>query len=385
MGPTARLASDDRRKSYLNEQKIERIVEHFQFPGEFVDAQPYGFGRINDTYAVRVRQQAGRIKKHILQRINHHVFKRPEEVMANIERVTGHLRSKIQEAGGDPERGTINLIPTNNGQMFCRDDEGNYWRAHLMIEGAQSYQIARDQDHYYNASRAFGTFLRLLEDFPADELHVTIPDFHHTGKRYGTFLQAVESDVANRAQLAKKEIDFVVNRADETNRLIDLVDQGLMPERVTHNDTKFDNVMIDDVTGEGICVVDLDTVMPGLTVFDFGDSVRSGANPGGEGTRNLNEVCLDMAIFDRLAHGYLEATNDILTPIEVDNLVFGAKLITFELGMRFLTDHLNGDSYFKTHRENQNLDRCRTQLHLVHDMELKYEQMQQIVDKYAEN
>jgi hypothetical protein len=369
----------------LIEQKIEQIVKHFQFLGEFLDAQPYGFGHINDTYAVRVRQQGGRIKKHILQRINHQVFKHPEEVMANIDRVTSHLRAKIQEEGGDPERGTINLIPTTLGQMFCRDNEGDYWRAHLMIEGAQSYQIARDQDHYYNASRAFGTFLRLLEDFPADQLYVTIPDFHHTGKRCDTFLQAVERDIANRAQSAAKEIEFIVDRADETMLLIDLVDKGLMPERVTHNDTKFDNVMIDDVTGEGICVVDLDTVMPGLAVFDFGDSVRYGANPGGEDTRDLNKVCLDIEIFDRLAHGYLEATRDILTPVEVDNMVFGAKLITFELGMRFLTDHLNGDTYFKTQRENHNLDRCRTQLHMVHDMELKYEQMQQIIEKYRRN
>ena len=361
---------------------IEQIVKHFQFQGNYLDAQPYGFGRINDTYTARFRQRWGGIKKYILQRINHQVFKRPEELMANIERVTSHLRTKIQEAGGDPERGTINLIPTIDGNLFYRTVEGDYWRAHLMIEGAQSYQIARDQDHYYHASKAFGSFLRLLEDFPPDQLFVTIPDFHHTAKRFDTFLQVMDKDVANRAHLAKKEIGFILDRAKETTILVDLVDQGLMPERVTHNDTKFDNVMIDDVTGEGICVVDLDTVMPGLTVFDFGDSVRSGANPGGEDSRDLNEVCLDMAIFDRLAHGFLEATRDILTTTEVNNLVFGAKLITFELGMRFLTDHLNGDTYFKTHRENQNLDRCRTQLHMVHDMELKYEQMLLIIDKY---
>ena len=363
-------------------QKLEQIVTHFQFQGDFLDAQPYGFGRINDTYSVCFRQEWGGIKKYILQRVNHQVFKRPEAVMANIDRVTCHLRTKIQEEGGDPERGTINLIPTIDGHLFYRGIEGDYWRAHLMIEGAQSYQIARDQDHYYHASRAFGRFLRLLEDFPADQLFVTIPDFHHTAKRLDTFVQVVDKDVAKRAQLAKKEIDFILDRAGETAILVDLVDQGHMPERVTHNDTKFDNVMIDDITGEGICVIDLDTVMPGLTVFDFGDSVRSGANPGGEDTRDLNKVGLDMAIFDRLAHGYLDATRDILTPAEVNNLVFGAKLITFELGMRFLTDHLNGDTYFKTQRENQNLDRCRTQLHLVYDMEQKYEQMLNTIDKY---
>lgn len=366
----------------MKKQKFEQIVKFFQFQGEFLDVQPYGFGHINDTYDICFRQKDGRIKNYILQRINHQIFKRPEEVMANIEQVTTHLRQKIQEAGEDPERGTINLVPTVDGQMFYRTIEGDYWRAHLMIEGAQSYQTARDQDHYYNASKAFGTFLRLLGDFPADQLYVTIPDFHHTGKRFETFLQAAERDVANRAQSAKKEIDFVLERADETKTLIDLAAQGLMPERVTHNDTKFDNVMIDDETGEGICVIDLDTVMPGLAVFDFGDSVRFGANPGGEDTRDLKKVCIDLAIFDRLAHGYLEATSDFLTPAEVDNMAFGAKLITFEQGMRFLTDHLNGDTYYKIQREDQNLDRCRTQLHMVHDMEMKYEQMLQTIDKY---
>mgnify|MGYP001817402847 CR=1 FL=1 len=364
------------------EQRIEEITRHFQFKGEFLGAQPYGYGRINDTYAVRFHQGKDGIKNYILQRINHLVFKRPEEVMANIDRVTSHLRKKIEEAGGDPERGTINLVPTIDGQTFFRSEEGDYWRAHLMIEDAQSYQVAKDQDHYYYASKAFGTFVSLLEDFPADQLYVTIPDFHHTGKRFDTFVQAVDEDVFNRAQSAKKEIDFVLERAGEATILTELVDQGLMPERVTHNDTQFDNVMIDDVTGEGICVVDLDTVMPGLTVFDFGDSVRSGANPGGEGTQDLNKVFLDVDIFDRLAHGFLEAASDILTPVEVDNMVFGCKVITYELGIRFLTDYLKGDTYFKTKRENQNLDRCRTQLHLVQDMESKYEQMLSIIEKY---
>lgn len=366
----------------MKKQEFEQIVKIFQFQGEFLDVQPYGFGHINDTYAICFRQKDGRIRQYILQRINHQIFKRPEEVMANIERVTTHLRQKIQEAGENPERGTINLVPTVDGQMFYRTLEGDYWRSHLMIEGARSYQTARDQDHYYNASKAFGTFLRLLGDLPADRLYVTIPDFHHTGKRFETFLQATERDVANRAQSAKKEIDFVLERADETMILIDLVAQNLMPERVTHNDTKFDNVMIDDETGEGICVIDLDTVMPGLTVFDFGDSVRFAANPGGEDTRDLESVCIDLAVFDRLTHGYLDATRDFLTTAEVNHMAFGAKLITFEQGMRFLTDHLNGDTYYKIIRGNHNLDRSRTQLLMVHDMEIKYEQMLRIVEKY---
>jgi Ser/Thr protein kinase RdoA (MazF antagonist) len=366
----------------LNDLDFDQIIPSFQFLGEFLDIQPFGYGHINDTYAVNFRLKDDREKQYILQRINHHVFNSPKRLMANIERVTVHLRQKIEEAGGNPDRGTITLIPTLDGRMFYCSDEGHYWRAQLMIEGAQSYQTARDQDHYYNASKAFGTFLRLLGDFPADRLYVTIPDFHHTGKRFETFIQAVEKDVANRAQAAKKEIEFVLERADETMILLDMVAQGQMPERVTHNDTKFDNVMIDDETGEGICVIDLDTVMPGLAVIDFGDSVRFAANPGGEDASDLDKVCIDLAIFDRLTHGYLDATRDFLTSAEIDNMAFGSKLITFEQGIRFLTDHLNGDSYYKIHRKNQNLYRSRTQLWMVHDMEMKYEQMLQIVEKY---
>ncbi|HID87303.1 MAG TPA: aminoglycoside phosphotransferase family protein [Anaerolineae bacterium] len=331
------------------EPDFAEIIQHFEFEGDFLGASPYGFGHINDTYAAYFRKAKGAVHRYILQRINTEVFKKPEELMENIERVTTHLRKKIIAAGGDPERETLNLIPTVEGKTFHRTPDGDYWRAYVFIEGARTYEIVENLDHVYNASRAFGKFQKLLSDFPAEQLHETIPNFHHTRKRFEAFVEAVERDVKNRARFVRAEIEFVEKRAEDTSVLIDLLEQGKLPERVTHNDTKFNNVMIDDQTGEGVCVIDLDTVMPGLTLYDFGDSVRSGANPAAEDERDLSKVCMDLEIFDRLVHGYLDVARDFLTPAEIDLLPFSAKLMTFECGMRFLTDHLNGDVYFKIH------------------------------------
>ena len=366
----------------LSELGFSSIVKQFSIDGQFLGASPYGFGHINDTYAIRFKLTGGLVKRYILQRINHHVFKKPEEVMGNIERVTRHLRKKIISVGGDPEREMVTLIPTLEGNSYYKTPEGHYWRTQVLIEGALAYQRGVNLDHCYQASKAFGKFLRFLGDFPVNQLHVTIPDFHHTAKRFQAFVRAVESDVENRAQSVKTEIEFVMSRAEETSLLVDLQAQGMLPERVTHNDTKFDNVMIDDGTGEGVCVIDLDTVMPGLSVYDFGDSVRFGANPAAEDEQDLSKVYLDLEIFDRYAQGYLDGAGGILTSTEVGNLAFASRLITLEQSMRFLADHLNGDVYYKISRKGHNLDRCRTQLKLVSDMEVKFEQMERIVERY---
>ncbi len=358
------------------------IIKNFQFEGDFLDASPYGLGHINDTYAARLRQVNGLIHRYILQRINHNVFNKPEEMMQNIERVTHHLREKITATGGNSARETINLIPTEGGQSFYRTPEGNYWRALVFIEGAQTYQKPESTNHYYNASKAFGKFLSMLSDFSPGNLYATIPDFHHTGKRFEAVVESVERDAKNRAIFVKPEIEFVLNRAEETTVLVDLLERGKLPERVTHNDTKFDNVMIDDETGEGVCVIDLDTVMPGSSLYDFGDSVRFGANSAPEDERDLLKVFFDLEIFDRYARGYLDATREILTPTEVDYLPFSVKLMTFEQGMRFLTDHLNGDVYYKIHRTDHNLDRSRTQFKMVRDIEEKYNRMVQTIERY---
>lgn len=362
------------------EPRLGEIVKHFQFDGDFLEAAPYGTGHIHDTYAARFRQ-SGRARRYILQRINQHVFQNPAELMENIQRVTGHLRKKIIAAGGSPERETLNLVPALEGGTFHKTERGEYWRAYLFVEGAQTFEAARNLDHVYHAARAFGKFQELLSDFPVDQLYETIPYFHHTGKRFEAFVAAVNRDSSNRAQSAGAEIEFVKRRAQDVSVLVDLMERGQMPQRVIHNDTKLDNVMIDNETGEGVCLIDLDTVMPGLSLYDFGDAVRSGANPAAEDERDLSHAGIDLEIFERFVHGYLDAVGDSLTPLELDYLPLSAKLMTFECGMRFLTDYLSGDTYFKIRRENHNLDRCRTQFKIVQEVERKFDQMVKIVTR----
>jgi hypothetical protein len=363
-------------------RELADIVEQFRFDGDFLDAAPYGTGHIHDTFAARFRKTDGQLHRYLLQRVNVTVFQNPEALAQNIQRVTAHLRAKIEESGGDPRRETLNLIPTKEQGILHEAPDGSYWRAFVFIEGAQTYAVPEHPDHVYHAARAYGGFQKLLADFPAEELYETIPGFHDTRRRFETFLEAVDRNVADRAEKVRAEIEFVRQRQADTCVLLDLQQSGELPERVTHNDTKFDNVMIDDETGRGVCVIDLDTVMPGLALYDFGDAVRSAANPAAEDEPDLTRVHFDFAVFDRLAHGYLDSARTFLTTQEVDRLAFSARLITLECGMRFLADYLNGDVYFKVHREHQNLDRCRTQLKLVQDMEMGFEQMVHIVDRY---
>ncbi|MEA3440036.1 MAG: aminoglycoside phosphotransferase family protein [Chloroflexota bacterium] len=364
------------------EPNFIEVVPNFSFGGQFMYAEPYGFGHINDTYAAYFRKADGTEHRYIMQRINHEVFKHPEELMANIEAITTHLRRKIAAAGGNPDRETLTLIPTTEGDSFYRTDNGYYWRAYIFIENALTYQIPESLDHIYNAARAYGNFQQLLDDFPVDQLYETIPYFHHTAKRFETFLKVVDEDKHNRAQEVKNEIDFVLQRADETSVVVNLIEKGELPVRVTHNDTKYNNVMIDDDSGEGVCVIDLDTVMPGSSLYDFGDAIRSITNTAEEDEPDLSKVHFSLETFERYTLGYLEATCDALTPAEIEHMAFSARLMTFECGMRFLTDHLNGDVYYKIQRKNHNLDRCRTQFKLVNDMERDHEKMENIVERY---
>lgn len=358
------------------------LVQHFNIEGEFIEVVPYGFGHINDTFAAVFKRVDDSKHRYILQRINHNVFKSPENVMENIEGITKHIRKKVIAGGGNPERETLNIIPTTDGENFYKTSEGDYWRVYIFIENAKTYQVVENLKHFYNAGNAFGKFQKLLSDYPAEKLHETIVNFHNAAKRYEDFKEALAKDVKNRASSVKAEIDFVEKRARETSVIIDLLAECKLPLRVTHNDTKFNNVMIDDKTGEGICVIDLDTVMPGSSLYDFGDSIRSGTNPADEDERDLSKVWMDLELFESFTHGFLNSAKDFLTPLELEYLPFGAKMMTLECGMRFLTDYLSGDVYFKIHRENHNLDRCRTQFKLVYDMEEKAEQMKLIVEKY---
>ena len=370
--------------AFPNQSDLATLASCFQFEGHFLQAEPLPSGHINDSYAASFHLPGGSPRRYLLQRINHHVFRTPEKLMQNIEAITAHLRAKIVSSGGDPERETLTLIPTLDGGVLHRPSGGHYWRAAIFIEGARTYDIVESLDHVYSAGRAFGNFQRLLGDFPAGQLHETIPDFHHTPKRFAAFVKAVERDVANRASSVQAEIAFVEQRAADMPILVDLLAQGQLPLRVTHNDTKFNNVMIDDRTGEGICVIDLDTVMPGLSLYDFGDAIRSGANSAAEDERNVSQVTLDLDIFDHFAAGYLHTARGFLTALEIEYLPFSARLMTLECGMRFLTDHLNGDVYFRIHHSNHNLDRCRAQFKMVRDMEARFDEMVRIVRSHQQ-
>lgn len=360
---------------------IAGIVKHFQIEGEFLEGRPYGTGHINDTYAVYFKTPHGRVR-YILQRINNKIFKNVEKLMENVERVTVHLKNKIVLSGKDPLRRTLNLIPAIDGKSYYKSEEGDYWRIYVFIEGAKTYDLVENPSHVYSAAQAFGKFQKMLTDIPGERLFDTIPNFHHTRKRFKAFKEALEKDVKNRAKYVKPEIEFVLKREKNTSVLVGLLEKGEVMERVTHNDTKFNNVMIDDKSGEGICVIDLDTVMPGLLLYDFGESVRIMASTAVEDEKDLSKVGLNIAMFERLTDGYLSVMKDVFTPIEIDHMVFSSNLLTFENGMRFLTDYLSGDVYFKVHWEGHNLARCRTQLKMVSEIEKNASKMDRIVRKY---
>ncbi len=362
--------------------ELKDVAGHFRFDGHWLEAICLRNGHINDTYAVRSAGPGGQTCRYILQRINQNVFKNPAALMENVEKVTRHLRHRLSAAGQDPARRSLTLVPTLSGQSFYCDPRGEYWRAYLFIDGARTYELPTSLEHVYNAGKAFGDFQRLLADFPAGELHATIPDFHHTPKRFAAFVQAVARDAANRASGVRDEIAFVEQRTADTAVLVDLLSQDRLPMRVTHNDTKIDNVMIDDLTGEGICLLDLDTVMPGLALYDFGDAVRSGAALAAEDEPDLARAGMSLATFEALTRGYLAAAREFLTPIELDYLPFAARLITLEQIIRFLGDYLNGDAYYKINRPNHNLDRARTQIAMLRDMETNFDRMVEIVNRY---
>ncbi len=357
--------------------ELSAIVGEFGIYGDFIDGAPYGSGHINDTYAVSI-SQSGTPVRYILQRINHNVFKQPEIVQSNIGRVTAHLSTKL--AGHpDASRRTLTLIPTHTGSNYHKDEEGNYWRMYLFIEKCTTYDQIERTEQAYQAARAFGNFLNQLSDIEG-RLEETIPDFHNTPARFRVLENAIGADTQNRACNVQPEIEYVLSQRDIVGRLIDLQSQGLIPERVTHNDTKLNNVMLEDETGEGICVIDLDTCMPGLSLYDFGDMVRTAARPTAEDERDLGKVVADIDMFKALARGYVETLGNVMTRDERANMAFSSQLITLEIGIRFLTDYLQGDIYFKTKREGHNIDRCRTQFKMAQEFERNMEAMESYVD-----
>jgi Ser/Thr protein kinase RdoA (MazF antagonist) len=349
-------------------------ARQFEIDGDFLSAVPYGTGHINDTYCATF-QQADLAERFILQRINTGIFRNPRALMQNIERVTAHVAEQL--AGEqDSARRVLTLIPARDGRVWHEDAEGGQWRAYRFIEGARTYDTVASPRQAFHAAQAFGQFQKMLAGLPAPRLHDTIPDFHHTPKRFAAFEQTLAADVAGRAIHAKAEIEFALAHQSIAAVLVD----AALPERVTHNDTKFNNVMFDDATGEGICVVDLDTVMPGLALYDFGDMVRTATSPVDEDEQDLSKVNMQFPMFEALARGYLSAAGSFLTDAEKQHLVLAGKVITFEQGLRFLTDYLAGDTYYKVHRAGHNLDRCRTQFKLIESMERQEERMNRLIE-----
>ena len=346
---------------------LQDALAAFDFGAPVERAERFGQGHINDTFVVRTQSEDCR--RFILQRISPVAFKRPDQLMENAAGITGYLARELEKTGGDVRRGTLHFLRTKDGSCYYTDGDGGAWRAYPFVEGTVCYETAETPELFAASGRAFGRFQRLLQGYPAQTLYETIPHFHDTEDRLAKLKAAVEADPLGRAAGCAREIAFVLAREKDCSVALQAQRDGKLPLRVTHNDTKLNNVLMDEETGEGVCIVDLDTVMPGLSINDFGDSIRFGANHCAEDERDLSKVNLDLGLFEIYTRAFLEGADGTLTEEEVNYLPWGAKLMTLECGMRFLTDHLEGDAYFHIEREGQNLDRCRTQFKLVSDME----------------
>ena len=361
-------------------EKVAKIIECFVLPQGCVEAAPYGNGHINDTLRVTVHTEDGD-RRYILQRVNSYVFPKPVQVIENIEKVTAYLRDIIVNEGGDAQRETLTLVETKDGKNYVIAEDGELWRMYLFIEDTKSVDLPDTTELFELSGRAFGKFQQQLGGFDASVLHETIVDFHNTPARYAQLQDAIARNAAGRLGMVGEEIAFCSKYEREVHTLLDAMKAGEIPLRVTHNDTKLNNVLLDAESGEGVCVIDLDTVMPGLAAYDFGDSIRSGASTAAEDEQDLSKVDISLEMFKAFAEGFLAEAGAALNAREKELLPMGAKLMTLECGMRFLADHLNGDKYFKVHRQNHNLDRARTQFTLVRRMEEKWDEMMEIIAK----
>jgi len=362
------------------ESQLQEISKRFQIYGEILHAETCKIGHINETYSATYDQGGTRVR-YIHQKINRTVFKDPALVMRNVTRVTDHVRKKLEELNvRDITRRCLRIVPTRDGESYYRDGAGEYWRTFVFVEGVQTFESVQSLQQAFEAGRAFGFFQSLLVDLPGPRLAETIPHFHHARKRFEALQEAVENDHFNRAASAKAEIDFALKHEGVVDVILDALARKRIPERITHNDTKFNNVMLDTVTGEAMCVVDLDTVMAGCALYDFGDMVRTTTSPTLEDELDLSKVRVQMPMFKKLTEGYLSSAGRFLSKGEKACIAFAGKLITFTIGIRFLTDHLAGDTYFRIHRPGHNLDRCRTQFKLVESIEQQEGPMQKFVE-----
>lgn len=360
------------------ELDLKYAASGFVLDGDFVSAERFGTGHINDTFKMTTTRQT-----YILQRINTAIFKAPEQLMDNFVRVCKHIAGKIEaEKAVNPDcrRRFLQVVFSRQNEPFFRDADNNFWRCYVYVDGARTYDVLENPQQAYAAAEAFGNFQLDLADMPG-RLNETIADFHHTPKRLAALLEAVKLDKMGRLAEVGPELDYIMSCQDEYSILIDGQAKGELFERTTHNDTKLNNVLIDDLTGKGVCVIDLDTVMPGLPHYDFGDMVRTGTSPAPEDELDLSKVGMRFEMFEALLRGFLSGAGKFLNPREKELLPFSGKLITLEIGIRFLTDYLSGDVYFKIHREKHNLDRCRTQIKLAQSIASQFDAMRKLNDQ----
>ena len=362
----------------MSEKCLQAVLSAYDLQETVVRSERFGGGHINDTFLLTCEGSGGRSVHYILQGLSPEAFSEPEKVMENFLTVTAHLRKKILEAGGDPQRETLSLVPAADGRPYVKDGSGQIWRMLPFVEDTVS-DSSSTPGRMYGAGLAFGRFLKMTEDLPPESLYETIPHFHDTPARFERFTEALQADPLGRAALVRPETDFILTREADCSVLTDALRSGLLPLRITHNDTKLDNVLFDRISGKAVCVVDLDTVMPGLAACDFGDSIRSGAKRCAEDETAPGRIKLDTDLFSAYTRGFLEGSGGLLRWSEKEFLCWGARLMTLECGIRFLTDYLEGDHYFRIRRPDHNLIRCRVQLKLVEDMENSFSLLEKIV------
>lgn len=352
------------------------IIKNFEICGNFHSINPYGSGHIHDTFQIKNTDPT--CPDYLLQRINNHAFKKVPELMENIEKVTSHLRKKLQSGNHSSNRETLTLVPTKESKFFFKDSLDNFWRMFVFIPDTKSFDLVVSPEQAYLGGKAFGNFQALLNDLPPESLHETIPDFHNVERRLHTFYETLMVDPLNKVQDVQPEINFIIERAEIMTLINKLGREGRIPLRITHNDTKFNNILFDK-TGNTLCVIDLDTVMPGYAVYDFGDSIRTTINTAAEDEKDLNKIQIDLSLFEAYSKGYLEETKFFLNPVEIDHLVFGSKLLSYLMGLRFLTDYIDGNKYYKTNFPEHNLQRARAQFQLIRKIEENYDKMQNII------
>ncbi|MCM1365525.1 MAG: aminoglycoside phosphotransferase family protein [Faecalibacterium sp.] len=368
----------------MNNESLISVCRAFGIEGDLINTKTFTDGHINSTYLAEFDAD-GKNTKYLVQQINTHVFKDPDVLMNNITGVTKYLRDTIEKDGGDPDRETLTFIKSVDGKYYHYLEDGSCWRIYCFIDDSFTFDLIDSNEVFESAGESFGRFQCLLDGYPAEKLGETIPNFHDTPKRLDALRLSAESDVCGRAESVKAELDFAFSREDCAATAINLHEEGKIPLRVTHNDTKLNNILFDRNTNKGICVIDLDTIMPGFSLYDFGDAIRFGAKTALEDEADLSKVSISMPLYESYVKGYLSSCASALTKAEVDHLAFSAKLLTYECGVRFLTDYLDGDVYFKTDYPEHNLVRARNQFKMVEEIEKHLDEMNSITQKiYAE-